>query len=82
MPAPRLRAAVPATASRSTSARPTASTIKCLALPEHEFYAKEMVRIAAECIPVYSRWFGPYPYPQFTIAESYFAWNGNECGAW
>ena len=23
--------------------------------------------------------FGAYPYPHFTIAESYFGWNGNEC---
>lgn len=53
--------------------------LKCLAFPEHEFYAKEMLRIVAEAIPIYSRWFGPYPYRQFTIAESYFGWNGNEC---
>ena len=24
-------------------------------------------------------WFGPFPYDQFTIAESFFGWNGNEC---
>ena len=52
--------------------------LKCLAFPEHEFYATEMLKIAAEAIPVYSRWFGLFPYPQFTIAESYFGWNGNE----
>src|SRR5262249_37171531 len=34
----------------------------------------------AEAIEAYSRWFGPYPYPEFTIAESFFGWNGNECG--
>ena len=27
----------------------------------------------------YSRWFGPYPYPDFTICEAFFGWNGNEC---
>ena len=56
-------------------------TIKCLAMPEHDWYAREMLRIAAEAIPAYSRWFGPYPYKHFTIAESHFPWNGNECGA-
>src|SRR5205085_6892453 len=53
--------------------------LKCLAFPEHEFYAREMLRISGEAIEAYSRWFGPYPYGQFTIAESYFGWNGNEC---
>jgi hypothetical protein len=54
--------------------------VRCLALPEHEHYARLLVRWACEAIPYYNRWFGPYPYPQFTIAESYFGWNGNECG--
>jgi hypothetical protein len=54
--------------------------VRCLALPGHEFYGREMVRIATETIPIYSRWFGPFPYPEFTIVESYFGWNGNECG--
>lgn len=53
--------------------------LKCLAFPEHEFYANEIIKIVGEAIPVYSQWFGPFPYPQFTIAESYFGWNGNEC---
>ncbi|MBI3410005.1 MAG: BamA/TamA family outer membrane protein [Planctomycetes bacterium] len=54
--------------------------IRVLALPQHEFYAKEAVKIISECLPVYNRWFGAYPYPQFTLVESYFGWNGNECG--
>jgi hypothetical protein len=54
--------------------------VRCLHLPGHEFYAKEMVRIACEALPVYCQWFGPYPYPEFLIVESYFGWNGNECG--
>lgn len=54
--------------------------VKVLAFPEHAHYAKEMVKIACEAIPTYSAWIGPFPYPQFTIAESYFGWNGNECG--
>ncbi|MGL4419871.1 MAG: M1 family aminopeptidase, partial [Gemmataceae bacterium] len=53
--------------------------VKCLAFPQHEFYAKEICRIVAEAIPVYSRWFGDYPYSQITMVESYFGWNGNEC---
>jgi hypothetical protein len=54
--------------------------VRCVALPEHEHFAREMIRWVCEALPVYNRWFGPYPYPQFTIAESYFGWNGNECG--
>ncbi len=38
-----------------------------------------MVRIATEAIAAYSKWFGPYPWPEFTIAEAFFGWNGNEC---
>jgi hypothetical protein len=53
--------------------------VRCVAFPEHEYQAREMVRVACEAIPVYSRWFGPFPYPEFTIIESYFGWNGNEC---
>jgi hypothetical protein len=53
--------------------------LRCLAFAEHEFYAQEILKIVGQAIPVYSQWFGPFPYPQFTIAESYFGWNGNEC---
>ncbi len=53
--------------------------VRVLALPRHEHYAREMVRVAVQAITHYSRWFGPYPWPDFTIAESYFGWNGNEC---
>ena len=54
--------------------------IRSLHLPGHEHYGREMVKIASEALPVYMKWFGPFPYPQLTIAESYFGWNGNECG--
>src|SRR5205823_615586 len=53
--------------------------IRVMAFPEHEFYAHEMVRIAEEAIAAYSKWFGAYPYPEFTISEAFFGWNGNEC---
>jgi hypothetical protein len=53
--------------------------VRSVALPEHEFYAREMLRLAGEALEAYSKWFGPYPYPEFTIVESYFGWNGNEC---
>src|SRR5262249_25635822 len=53
---------------------------RCPAFPAHAFYAREMVRIVCEALPVYANWFGPYPYPEFTLVESYFGWNGNECG--
>jgi hypothetical protein len=50
------------------------------ALPEHAYYGHETVQIVREAITAYSRWFAPYPYEDFTIAESFFGWNGNECG--
>ncbi len=54
--------------------------IRVLALPEHETYAQEIVKIVGEALPVYERWFGKLPYPQITVVEAYFGWNGNECG--
>jgi hypothetical protein len=54
--------------------------LKCMAFERHEHYANEMLKIIAEAIPTFSQWFGPFPYSQFTIAESFFGWNGNECG--
>jgi hypothetical protein len=59
---------------------PAPVRVHVLAFPEHEYYAKEIVRIVSEAIATYSKWFGPYPYADFTIGESFFGWNGNECG--
>lgn len=56
-------------------------TVKVLALPRHASNAQVALRAAADSIAQYSEWFGQYPYPQYTIAETYFPWNGNECGA-
>ncbi len=56
-----------------------AITLKCLAFEKHNFYAEKLLEFVADAIPVYSDWFGDYPYSQFTIAESFFGWNGNEC---
>jgi hypothetical protein len=53
--------------------------LHCLAFPEHEHYARLMLKTVAEVIPFYSKYIGPYPWADFTIAESYFGWNGNEC---
>ncbi|MCI0641379.1 MAG: hypothetical protein L0Y70_20050 [Gemmataceae bacterium] len=55
--------------------------IRVLTLPEHEWYGKETVKFVMEALPVYNQWFGKYPYPQFTVVESFFGWNGNECGS-
>lgn len=53
--------------------------IHVLALPEHDWYGKEIVGIVQTALAAYSAWFGPYPYEDFTIAEAFFGWNGNEC---
>jgi hypothetical protein len=53
--------------------------VHVLAFPKHEFYAREMVRVACDALLNYCKWFGPYPYADFTIAEAFFGWNGNEC---
>ena len=53
--------------------------LHCLAFPEHEHYARQILRISSEVLPYYCSWIGPYPYPDLTYVESYFGWNGNEC---
>jgi hypothetical protein len=56
-----------------------ATLVRCVAFPEHEHYARAALRTICEVFPYYSQWFGPYPWPELTFAESYFGWNGNEC---
>jgi hypothetical protein len=53
--------------------------VRVLAIPEHAQMAQRCLDVACEVIPIYNKWFGQYPYPDFCIAESHFAWNGNEC---
>jgi hypothetical protein len=53
--------------------------VRVLALPEHAEVAQKCLKVACEVIPLYNRWFGPYPFGDFCIAESHFAWNGNQC---
>ena len=67
----------------SASAGPDGSPVRVriVALPEHEFYAKKMMGISIRALVAYSRWLGPYPYPDFTVAEAFFGWNGNECSS-
>jgi len=69
----------PSTGERGDKPAPQGVRIRILAFPEHEHYAREMVQIATKAIAAYSKWFGPYPWPEFTIAEAFFGWNGNEC---
>jgi hypothetical protein len=54
--------------------------VRCLYLPDHAFYADVFVDAVCKAIPIYNNWFGRYPYPQFTVVEACFGWNGNECG--
>lgn len=59
--------------------RQPAVKLRVLAFPEHEHYARFMLRVAESSVPLYAHWFGTYPYPELTITESFFGWNGNEC---
>lgn len=52
--------------------------IQVRAFPEYRLYARLALQTAAECIDLYSKWFGAYPYKEFKIVQAYFGWNGNE----
>ena len=54
--------------------------VKCLAFPEHEFYARVLIKHAAWPSRTSRSGSARSPYPEFTIAESYSSVNGNECG--
>ncbi len=60
-------------------ARSGAVRVRCLAVAGHEHYGRVMAESAAEALDTFTRWFGPYPYPEFTVVESYFGWHSNEC---
>jgi hypothetical protein len=53
--------------------------VRVHAFPENRANAESMLKYAAEVIPTYERWFGPYYDEEFEIAPSFFGWNGNEC---
>jgi hypothetical protein len=56
-----------------------ATRVRVVSLPEHNPNAEHVMDSAAEVIPLYEQWFGPYFDEEFEVAPSYFGWNGNEC---
>jgi hypothetical protein len=64
---------------REHTAQSGAVRVRCLAVAGHEHYGRIMAESAAEVLDTFTRWFGPYPYPEFTVVESYFGWHSNEC---
>jgi hypothetical protein len=55
------------------------TVVRVAYFPEHEANALHALDTACEVIPLYERWFGPYPEEEFEVAPSFFGWNGNEC---
>ncbi len=55
--------------------------VRLAVLPGHEPIGQQILEHAATAISTYSRWLGPYPWDEFTLAESFFGWNGNEAGS-
>lgn len=55
--------------------------VRLAVLPGHEPMGRRMLEHAVNAISSYSRWLGAYPWDEFTLAESYFGWNGNEAGS-
>lgn len=55
--------------------------VKVAALKHHARLAEKMAALAADAVSTYSAWMGAYPWPELTIAETYFGWNGNEGGS-
>jgi hypothetical protein len=53
--------------------------LRCVAFPEHAEAARRMLKAAREALLAYADWYGPYPYPEFTIAETYLGWPVRAC---
>ena len=53
--------------------------VRVTSLPEHAQNAERILDFAAEVLPLYERWFGPYPYDEMEYTAAFFGWNGNEC---
>jgi hypothetical protein len=54
-------------------------SLRCLCLPEHAEAGVRMLQAARQALFAYAEWFGPYPYPEFTIVETYLGWNARAC---
>jgi hypothetical protein len=52
--------------------------MRAVAFKEHLSAAAAMLDSVADSLPCYEEWFGPYPYREFTLVESFFGWNGNQ----
>ena len=55
--------------------------VRVAVLAGHEAQGERIMRHAVTAISTYSRWLGAYPWPEFTLVESFFGWNGNEAGS-
>jgi hypothetical protein len=64
---------------REFSGQAGSVTVRCLAFPEHEHYARHMVRSASDSLNACASLYGTYPYAQYTIVEASFGWHANEC---
>ncbi len=53
--------------------------VRVTTLPEHGENADRILEYASEVLPIYERWFGPFPYDEMEYTTSFFGWNGNEC---
>jgi hypothetical protein len=52
--------------------------MRVVCFPEHAAAGEAMLDAVAESLPCFEEWFGPFPFPEFTLCESFFGWNGNQ----
>lgn len=52
---------------------------RVLTFDRHSENARRALQYMTEVIPLYEKWFGPFPYNEMEVATSFFGWNGNEC---
>lgn len=67
------------TADRGDGQKPV--RVRIAVLQGHEEAGRRILDHAVVALSAYSRLLGPYPWDEFTLAESFFGWNGNEAGS-
>src|SRR5581483_12319254 len=49
--------------------------VRVLYLPGHEPAARRLLAAARTAVNSFADWFGPYPFPELTVAEAYLGWH-------
>jgi hypothetical protein len=53
--------------------------LRVLYLPGHEPAARRLLAVTRTAVTDFAEWFGPFPFPELTIAETHLGWHARSC---